>query len=171
MELLGCMIEAKTQKLLEKLTEQDDDENEDNRLLYYLLRMQSAWITNVLQIAKPLDENFLLVSFTGPLFKFSIQRQGPFRTEAPTESDGQVADMMLMPNDPVMIMVVAYTNGNIHHYILGSVIEPQWLVRGRRSQENWRNQASWMLNETVNFFNNQYYYKAAAIPIIHRAPS
>lgn len=143
MELLGCMTEAKTQKVLEKLTEHDDyDETQDNKPLYYLLRMQSAWITNVLHIAKPLDDKSFLVAFTDPLLKFPIQRQGPFQTEAPTEANGEVADMMLLTNNPITVMVVAYTNGSIHHYILGSVIEPQWVVRGRKSQDNWRTKVS-----------------------------
>ncbi|KAI9317468.1 hypothetical protein BX666DRAFT_1937523 [Dichotomocladium elegans] len=133
LETLACMVDAKTNRLLEERKSRDD--NLELRALYYLLRLQSQWISDLVISSKEdravssIDPTIVTVCSRDSHVPFPVQRQGPFMINGESvEFGSEVGDLVLIKTDTANILVTAYTNGYIQTLLLGSDIDPQWLM-------------------------------------------
>lgn len=86
-----------------------------------------SWINTLFQSAKKttLDGGSLLVRSDKNHSIYPVQRQGPFVTNE-GEKSGEATDMLYINADPVHVLVLAFTNGTVKNYIVGSDINAQW---------------------------------------------
>lgn len=143
LQALAFLTEAKTKFLIESCN--DGEADADKRANYYLLCLQSQWLSDLLASAKrhenPLlaaDSETVVIRSNETSIPYKVQRQGPVRIENDLEAlhdDFQVGDLLLTKTDAVSILSVAYTNGFVSNYLLGNDIEPQWVMPIREAKE------------------------------------
>lgn len=143
LETLACVIEAKTQQLVQEIK---DDDDSDAKALYYLLRLQSQWISDVIgsgrktKAAVTGDADLVSICSRDSSVPFPVQRQGPFRIENDNQlkSGSEVGDLIFISTEAANILVAAYTNGQVQSYLVGSDIDPQWLMPIQARESDWK---------------------------------
>ncbi|KAI7879763.1 hypothetical protein K492DRAFT_208027 [Lichtheimia hyalospora FSU 10163] len=143
METLACVVEAKTQQLVEEINNDDDS---DAKALYYLLRLQSQWISDVIgsgrksKAAMVGGSDIVSICSRDSSVPFPVQRQGPFKIQDNNQlvADSQVGDLIFISTQAANILVAAYTNGHVQSYLLGSEIDPQWLMPVQSRESDWK---------------------------------
>lgn len=145
METLACVVEAKTQQLVKEINDNDDDDS-DAKALYYLLRLQSQWISDVIASGRKQrtavvgDSDIVSICSRDSSVPFPVQRQGPFKIEDDNQlkPGSEVGDLIFISTEAANILVAAYTNGDIQSYLLGSEIDPQWLMPIQARESDWK---------------------------------
>ncbi|KAI9498516.1 hypothetical protein BDB00DRAFT_867663 [Zychaea mexicana] len=142
LETLACVVDAKTTRLLEQ--KMDNENDLESKALYYLLRLQSQWLGDLLESVTPVDGDNVAVKSNDACIPFPIQRQGPFRVEGKSQlnsNSNEVSDILFIKAEPANIIAMAYTNGKIKNHILESEIDPQWLMPTTITDKNdWKYQ-------------------------------
>lgn len=139
------VVDAKTQGLIGKMEENHEETDE---AYYFLLRLQSQWLSEVLEAAqdhreknpKTLDTEMATIHIRGGLIPFPVQRQGPFRCEESVafDPDHQVADILFLRSHPLKAIILAFTDGSVRNYILETDVDPQWKMP--RDATHWQRQ-------------------------------
>ncbi|KAI8142425.1 hypothetical protein BJV82DRAFT_539839 [Fennellomyces sp. T-0311] len=148
LESLACVVEAKTSRVLEQY--KLDQSDGESKALYYLFRLQSQWISDLIASAKTADGDKITVRTTDSCIPFPIQRQGPFRVEGqPTKAGGQneVSDMLFIRTEAANAIILAFTDGIIETHLLGSAVDPQWLMPNNSNTE-WETELGQFLHST-----------------------
>ena len=132
-----------------------NDADSESKALYYLLRLQSQWIGDLMESTKPLDGNTVVVNSKDHCIPFDIQRQGPFRIEGQKDntSDGEVSDILFLKTEPANVIALAFSNGIITTYLLGTEVDAQWLMpRDSMDKADWKYQAGFFFLFFFFFF-------------------
>ncbi|KAI8384616.1 uncharacterized protein BYT42DRAFT_563086 [Radiomyces spectabilis] len=149
MEGLACVAEAKINKLIQEQATKKED-NSHRQCLSYLFRLQYQWIQDMLESNKEmrkdnpalLDNEKLSIDAEGSSVPFAPHRQGPFSVDNDEClcEDSHVSDMLFSRVQPVNILSVAYTNGTLKNFILGSEMDAQWRMPIEREEYPWQQQ-------------------------------
>ncbi|KAG2224544.1 hypothetical protein INT45_004389 [Circinella minor] len=140
LESLACVIDAKTNRLLDQKL---NDADSESKALYYLLRLQSQWIGDLMESIKPLDGNTVVVNSKDHCIPFDIQRQGPFKVEGKKDntSCGEVSDILFLKTESANVIALAFSNGIIKTHLLGAQVDAQWLMPNDiKDKEDWKYQ-------------------------------
>ncbi|KAF7720796.1 hypothetical protein EC973_006072 [Apophysomyces ossiformis] len=142
LESLSCIAYAKINYAEEKAKK----DNEDDPVDIYLYRLQYQWIHDMLESAKKarkehatlIDGESVSVRSNMCSIPHQIQRQGPFKItqdeDQIMEEGAWVSDMVHIRSKPVDILAVAFSNGTVRNYVLGSGIDAQWLMPNDTTQ-------------------------------------
>ncbi|KAI9025024.1 hypothetical protein CLU79DRAFT_745892 [Phycomyces nitens] len=139
METLGCIADAKMKKILAEGGEfqQLDD---DRQSLYYLQQLHYQWLDEMLKSTVAdrhnhpslVDSSMINIQSNKCSLPFTVQRQGPFmvgRNSGDVFGDNvQVGDIQFIKSKASDILVMACTDGSVRNFLLGTEIDPQWLM-------------------------------------------
>ncbi|KAI8336018.1 hypothetical protein BD560DRAFT_360066 [Blakeslea trispora] len=140
---LACISDAKYEQA-------KSSSESEHRLLSHLFKLQSLWISTLFQSAKvsrhttaqnsaKIDNDMLTVTSSKSHSIHSVQRQGPFMiNHTDILANGvEPSNILYINADPVHILALAFNNGLVHNYILGSEIDPQWQLPNDKGSKEW----------------------------------
>lgn len=126
---LSCIAYAKYEQ-------SKKSDSEDSKTLSYLYHLQWSWVSALQQSAKitsknhktNLDADTLTVTSDADHNTYPVQRQGPFLVSQNVnlQAGAEATSILYINVSPLNIIALAFTDGTIHNYIVGSEVDPQW---------------------------------------------
>ncbi|KAI8975092.1 hypothetical protein BDF20DRAFT_876853 [Mycotypha africana] len=131
LDKLSCIADVKYEQA-------NASESKDHKSLAPLYNLQSKWINALLKSARiakrstlhTMDGDSLFVTNDSSQSKYKLQRQGPFKVNnnRGTSMDATVTDILYTNFDSINIISLAFTDGTVDNYILGSEIDAEWSI-------------------------------------------
>ncbi|OBZ88612.1 Nucleoporin nup82 [Choanephora cucurbitarum] len=151
---LSCISDAKYEQA-------KSSSESDHKLLSHLFKLQNLWVNALFQSAKiarhataqnstKADNDMLTVTSSKNHSLHSVQRQGPFMiSHTNILADGiEPSDILYINADTVHILALAFNNGLVHNYILGSEIDAQWQLPTSPNGKEWERELAKLLLDT-----------------------
>ncbi|KAL0088539.1 hypothetical protein J3Q64DRAFT_1875667 [Phycomyces blakesleeanus] len=140
METLGCVADAKMKMLLSK-GKTFDQLDDDHQALYYLQQLHYQWLDEMLKSTvvdrqnhpSLVDRSMINIQSNKCSLPFTVKRQGPFLTGGNFDgvldiNTAQISDIQFIKSKASDILVVACTDGSVRNFLLGTQVDPQWLM-------------------------------------------
>ncbi|RCI05659.1 hypothetical protein CU098_011899 [Rhizopus stolonifer] len=128
---LSILVEAKYQKT-------KNASSPDTRTLSYLFKLQKHWLEQLVDSAivgyktntSLPSKDMLSVAHNTVSVSLPVRRQGPFIINHQNSSSNlaQVTDILYIYSEPIHILALALSNGQIQNHILTSETDAQWQI-------------------------------------------
>ncbi|KAI9244347.1 hypothetical protein BY458DRAFT_447831 [Sporodiniella umbellata] len=128
---LSILVEAKYQKTR-------DSDTIDTRTLSYLFKLQKQWLEQLVNSASAgckknphlLNNDMLSVASNTVSVSLPVRRQGPFVINHPSDAlnSAQVTDILYIYSEPIHLLALGLSNGQVQNHILTSETDAQWQI-------------------------------------------
>ncbi|EIE79701.1 hypothetical protein RO3G_04406 [Rhizopus delemar RA 99-880] len=143
---LSILVEAKYQKT-------KNAPLQDTRTLSRLFKLQKQWLQHLIESAKvgrkvsPTSNDTLSVISNTTSFSLPLRRQGPFMINHQHSllNIAQVTDILYIYTEPIHLLALAFSNGQVENHILTSETDAQWQMPAKNKEE-WHKELETLLS-------------------------